>query len=107
MGVCLERVFAGIKEAPHEGITAVFNVHHLDVFTVEEGHAELKFFWGLWMDVVNGNDFIFGHFSRVDFDPHSDLTLRQIHARMEDFTSFSGLVFQGVPFREEVTVFKV
>lgn len=98
VGVCLQRVFAGVEEASHEDIGAVILVRHVDVLSVEDGHTELKFFWGLGLHIVDRLHIFFRHFSGVNLYPHADLSLRQVHARVEDLTSFSRLVFQGVPF---------
>lgn len=67
VSVCFQRVFAGVEEAAHEHITAVFYVHHLYVFSVQDGDTEFEFFWRLRFHVVNGLDLTFRYFSGVNF----------------------------------------
>jgi len=107
VSVCFKGVLARVEEAAHEGITAVFHVHHLDVLSVEDGHTEFKFFWWFGLHIVDGLEFFFRHLRVVDLDPHADLSLRQVHTRMEDFTSFSRLVLEGVPLGEEIAILQV
>lgn len=107
MCVSLESVLAGIKEHAHEHITAIFNVHHLDVFSVEDRDTELELFWRFRLNVPDRQYIFWGNLCFVDLDPHSDEPLGNVHARVVKFTRLYGFILQCLPLRQEVAIFQV
>ena len=68
MSICLLNLLFGVEETPTEGVNCTFDVHHRNIFAIQDTESKLKVNRRLWSDVPLRD---WRHsLLRVDFYPH-------------------------------------
>ena len=106
MSISFLGLFFGIKESSNIDITGSFSIHAFNTKSIEYTHSNFEFFSRFRINVPNWN-LISRNWSRMNFNPTFNNSLRNRGRRMIKLSKFDWFVLETLPFSGEESVFKI